>query len=154
MVICIVALLVFSVLSIWSAKYRNLAKQAFRCVLRMVTFRPCDVQLETKIKTKVTAKLMVVPALARFFYKNFKVISWAFTIAFFVSLAYSAYGIYNLVVYGSCNPGGTCVITSVGLCILEVEKILVYVILIVLVIAVAYFLIKRNGKKKSKPAAA
>lgn len=146
MVICIVALIVLSVLSIFSARYRGPAKEAFKCVYRMATLRPCDVQLETKIKTKVASKLMFAPSLARFFYRYFKPISWIFTIAFFASLAYSAYGIYNLIVYGSCNPGGVCVITSIGLCILDIERIAVYTILAVLAIVLIYLLIKRNRK--------
>ena len=113
MVICIVALIVFSILGIFSGHYRDLAKDAFKCVYRMVTLRPCDVQLETKIKTKVTSKLMVVPSLARFFYKYFRYISWAFTISFFVSLGYSAYGIFNLLTIGRCDPSTPyCEITS------------------------------------------
>jgi hypothetical protein len=148
MVICIVALLVLSILSIFSAKYRAPAKEAFRCVYRMATLRPCDVHLETKIKSKVTSKLMFAPTLARFFYKYFKLISWIFTILFFASLAYSAYGIYNLIVFGSCTPGEPCIITSIaGLCILEIEKYLAYATLIILPIALVYFLIKRNNKK-------
>jgi hypothetical protein len=145
MVICIVALVVFSILSIWSAKYRSYAKEAFRCVGLMITFRPCDVQLETKIKTKVTTKLMFSPSLARFFYRYFKPISWLFTITFFVSLFYSALGIYNIIVYGSCNPGDVCVLTYIGWCILQIENALVYVLLAILVIALIYFLRKRKN---------
>ena len=113
MVLCIVALVVFSILGIFSGHYRGLAKDAFKCVYRMVTFKPCDVQLETKIKTKITSKLMVIPSLARSFYKYFKPISWIFTISFFASLIYSAYGIYNLLAIGRCDPNSTsCEITS------------------------------------------
>ena len=146
MVICIAALVVLSVLSIFSAKYRSSAKEAFRCVYRMATLRPCDVHLETKIKTKVTSKLMFAPFLARFFYKYFKPISWIFTIAFFASLGYSAYGIYNLIIYGSCSPGSYCIITDLGLCILDIERYIVYALLTILAIVLIYFLIKRNNK--------
>ena len=149
MVLCIVALLVFAVLSIWSAKYRGLAKEAFRCVTRMIALKPCDVHLETKIKAKVTAKLMIVPVLARFFYKYFKAISWAFTISFFASLAYSAYSIYNLLFFGSCDPGAPCAITDIGgLCVLVIEQYIAYAIVIVLVIAVAYFLLQKQKNSK------
>lgn len=48
MVICIVALVVFSILSIWSARYKDLARQAFRCVTRTIVFKPCDIELEEK----------------------------------------------------------------------------------------------------------
>ena len=150
MVLCIVALLVFAVLSIWSAKYRELAKEAFRCVTRMIALKPCDVHLETKIKTKVTAKLMFIPALARFFYKYFKAISWAFTISFFASLAYSAYSVYNLLVFGTCTPGEPCAITGfAGLCILVIEKYIAYAIVIVLVVMAAYFLLQKHKKTNS-----
>lgn len=112
MVICIVALVVFSFLGIWSARYRRLARQAFGCAIKMITLRPCDVGLETKIKTRITAKLMRVPPMARFFYRHFKTISMIFTVAFFLSLAGVFYGIYNFVAFGNCNgpqSSGFCI---------------------------------------------
>lgn len=114
MALCLVAMVVFSILGIFSAKWRRVAKEAFHCVFRMIQFKPCDVQLEEKIKSKVTSKLMRVPKLAKFFYKNFKVISWIFTIAFFVSLLYTVYSLYNLFVFGSCAPGSTCIFNPQG----------------------------------------
>jgi hypothetical protein len=112
MVICIVALAVFAVLGIFSVHYRKLAKEALTCVKNMLLFQPCVTKLDEKIKSKVTIKLMKTPALARFFYKNFKLLSWIFTITFFASMIYSVYGIYNLVVFGSCQPGSVCVINQ------------------------------------------
>jgi hypothetical protein len=89
-----------------------------------------------RIRGKVTAKLLVVPALARFVYKNF---------AF---LIYSVYSFYNFFVYGSCEPGGVCYLTPlIGWCIPLVEKLLVYVVLAVLVIIAAYFIVKRVRHK-------
>ncbi len=101
MVLCIVALIVFSIMSVGSAKYRSWAREALRCVIKNLTLSPCDVALEQKIKGKVTAKLLAFPALARFFYWNFRVIAWLFTITFFASLIYTGYSIYNLFVFGS-----------------------------------------------------
>lgn len=112
MVICIVALVVFSFLGIFSAYYRKLAKEAFGCVGRMLIFQPCKTNLDQRIKSKVTLKLMKIPPVARFFYRNFKLLSSIFTIAFFASMIYSFYGIYNLIVYGSCQPGSVCVISQ------------------------------------------
>jgi hypothetical protein len=148
MVLCLVALVVFSVMSVGSAKYRDGARQALRCVTRNLTLRPCDVGLEQRIKGKVTAKLLVVPSLARFVYRNFEAISWAFTITFFASLIYSAYSFYNFFVYGSCEPGGTCYLTWIGWCILQVEKVLVYIVLLVLAVVVVYLVIKRVRRKQ------
>ena len=105
MVICIVALVVFGIMGIFSASHRRIAKEAFSCVKRMMTFRPCETGFDDKVRSKVTAKLMKrSEKVAGIFYRNFKLISVLFTITFFVSMAYSAYGMYNLVVYGTCDP--------------------------------------------------
>jgi len=148
MVICIVALIVFSFLSVWSARYRGLARQAFRCVARTIVLKPCDVEIEQKIKSKLTAKLMRIPSLASFFYKNFKIISWIFTIVFFASLIYSAYGIYNLLVYGSCDPGSaSCGINQLAQIITCYEIQIVSGIIILAVILFTYFMIKKKNIK-------
>ncbi len=109
MVICIIALVIFSIMAIGSAKYKRLSGEAFECVFRMVTFRPCKTKLDQRIKAKLTSKLMKIPKLARFVYKNFTILSWIFTIVFFVSLFFSGRGIYNLIVHGTCDPSsGNC----------------------------------------------
>jgi len=149
--ICIVALVVFSVMSLGSAKYKKLARDAFRCVAKMVTLSPCDVGFQQRVKGKVTAKLLRVPRLARFFYRNFAAISWLFTITFFASLIYSAYAMFNFFVYGSCEPGGVCYITWIGSCILQVEKVLIYVVLVILAAVLVYLIVKRvrRGSKQA-----
>ena len=151
MVLCIIALIVFSVLGIFSGHYRGLAKDAFKCVFLTIQFKPCNVQLETKIKTKITSKLMVVPSLARFFYKYFKPISWIFTISFFASLIYSAYGIFNLIVFGTCDPNspGQCVITKYESILTCYEAQVVYAIIIIAVILylIFYYMLKRKNIK-------
>ena len=156
MVICIAALIILSIMSIFSAKYRAPAKEAFRCVWRMATFRPCDVQLETKIKTKVTSKLMFAPSLARFFYRYFKPLSWLFTIAFFASLGYSLYGIYNIFVYGSCDPTNpsSCVITSAPaqnqlFYMLSCYELPIVIIVIIIVISLAIILLRKRKVNKN-----
>lgn len=138
-------------MGIWSARYRNLARQAFKCVYLTATLRPCDVKLEEKIKSKIASKLMRIPSLASFFYKNFKIISWIFTIAFFVSLIYSAYGIYNLIVYGTCDPSspGQCVINQYWSVLTCYEAQVVYAIIIIAVIfyVLFYYILKRKNIK-------
>jgi hypothetical protein len=112
----------------------------------MIQFKPCDVQLETKIKTKMTSKLMVVPSLARFFYKYFKYISWAFTISFFASLAYSAYAIFNLITIGSCDPSSQyCEINSFLYYLSCHEAETAAVVVVVSVILFVYFLFKKKN---------
>jgi hypothetical protein len=148
LVLCLVALVVFSVMSVGSAKYKRLAREALRCVAKTLTLSPCDVGLEQRIKGKITAKLLGTPRLARFVYRNFTIISWAFTITFFASLIYSAYSFYNFFVYGSCEPGGVCYLTAVGWCILQIEEATVYIVLLVLAVLVGYLVVKRVRRRK------
>ncbi|MGD0424134.1 MAG: hypothetical protein ABSA92_11845 [Candidatus Bathyarchaeia archaeon] len=143
MPLCLVALVLFSIMSIGSTKYRSLARETFKCVTKTLTLSPCDMAFEQRIKAQVTAKLLkVYPPLARAFYWNFKVFAWAFTVIFFVSLIYTAYSFYNFAVYGSCEPGGVCYLTWIGGCILNVERVAVYLALAT-IIGIAYFLIRR-----------
>jgi len=111
MVVCIIALVVFAFMGLFSAKYRGYAKEASRCVFRMVTLRPCDTQFDEKMKSKITGKLMArSPRFAGFVYKNFKPISWIFVVIFFVSFAFMAAGLYNIAAYGTCDPvSGNCI---------------------------------------------
>ena len=111
--ICLLSLIVFGVLAIFSAGYRPLAKEAFDCVFRRVTLRKCQSGLDVRFKSKIVGKLMnKSPKLARGVHKNFEIISWFFVIIFFVSLAFSANAVYNIVVYDNCyGPDaepGTC----------------------------------------------
>ncbi|MBU1201588.1 MAG: DsbA family protein [Nanoarchaeota archaeon] len=102
--ICIIALFVFGILGVFSAKYRLIAKEAFDCVFRKLTFRRCDSRLDSRLKAQITGKLMKRhQGLGRQIYKNFEIISWIFTILLFVSLFYSGQGIYYFAKYGNCN---------------------------------------------------
>lgn len=105
MVICIVAAVVLGILGIFSAKYRKIAKEAFSCVSRMMTFRPCVTGFDDKVRSHMTAKLMKrSEKVAGVFYRNFKLLSVLFTVTFFLSAGYTAYTVYNLAVYGTCDP--------------------------------------------------
>lgn len=87
MVLCVVALIVFGILGIFSVKYRVLAKEAFDCVARTATLRPCQTGFDTRLKGKiVVGALKVSPGLARALNKNFHLFSVAFTLLFFRQL--------------------------------------------------------------------
>lgn len=103
MVICIIALPVFAILGLFSLKYRMLAGEAFRCLFRTAILKPCDTGLDRRIKSKFTAKLMWWPWCAKFFYKNFALLSWIFVILLLLSAGFTGYGLYNYLVYGNCN---------------------------------------------------
>ena len=115
MVICIIALAVFGVMGIFSAKYRQLAKDAFHCTFNMIQLKPCDTGFEQRVKSYVTTKLMPIPSVAKFFYNNFTTISWILVATFFLSVGGLVYGAYNYMRFGNCNgPNSTqfCVINS------------------------------------------
>lgn len=148
MPLCLVALVVFSVMSIWSAKYRRLAREAFKCVTKTLMLSPCDMAFEQKVKAKVTAKLLnISPTLARGFYQNFRIFAWAFTASFFVSLFITAYSFYNYAVYGSCDPGEPCYITALGVSIGVLEKYVVYAVVAVLIVSGLYVLLSKLRRR-------
>ncbi len=116
MVLCFVALFVFAILGIFSAKYRSLTKEAFHCVVRTATLRPCDSNLDERIKSTVLASILKrSPKAAGWLNRNFQWISLAFTVLFFASLGYSIVSTYNYVQYGNCNGP-----ESNGFCIFDV----------------------------------
>lgn len=103
--ICVIALVVFGVLGIFSAKYRDYFKEALSCVARRATLRPCNTAFDVKMKAKITAKLMKIsPPVAGVTHRHFEAISWFFMITLFISMGYTAYGLYNLAVFGTCDP--------------------------------------------------
>ena len=98
-------MVIFGILGLFSAKYRPFAKEAFSCTFRLMTLRPCNTNLDERIKSSITARVMPkFPKFAKFIFKYFNAISAIFVILFFVSLAYSGYAAYNIAVHGTCNP--------------------------------------------------
>jgi len=101
--LCIVAWIIFGFLGIFSAKYREYAKDSFRCAFNLVKLRPCESDIDRKIKTKIISKLLRFPSAARFVMKYYNVLSLAFVILIFASGGYSIYSLYNLIAYGTCD---------------------------------------------------
>ena len=103
--ICILALVVFGILGLFSATHRVMAKEAFDCVFRRITFRPCLTGFDQKMKGKIVGKLLnKSPKAAGFVNKHFELMSWIMVIIFFISMIYSGYAIYNLGIHGTCTP--------------------------------------------------
>ncbi len=120
--ICIIALVVFAILGLFSAKFRGYFFEALDCVFRRVTLRKCTTSFDKKMKMKVTAKVSGLnkPA-GSFVFKHFEVISWVLTILMIVSLVWSGYiavsGIYNWVAYGNCygpNSDQQCILNDLS----------------------------------------
>ncbi len=107
MVFCIIGLAIFGILGIFSAKYRAYAKEAWRCLRRQVTLRPCDTEFDKKMRAKIAGKFMRFPELSKAVYKAFPALSWAMVILLFVSIYWTGLGIYNTIQYGNCNGPGS-----------------------------------------------
>lgn len=111
--ICLIALVVFGILGLFSAKYRAIAREAFDCVFRRITLRKCTTGLDKRLKSKITGKFTRKhPGIGKAVYRHFEAISWIFTIVLILSLSYSVYSVANLFIYGNCNgpiPDAFCV---------------------------------------------
>ncbi|HIH25228.1 DsbA family protein [Candidatus Woesearchaeota archaeon] len=115
MVLCILALPIFAILSIFSVKYRKLTKDSLECLFKTATLRKCQSGLDERIKSTITGKVMKKsPRTASFFYNNYKIFSFIILLLFLASLYYTGIGIYNYIEYGNCNgPENT------GFCMLD-----------------------------------
>ncbi|MEM4366800.1 MAG: hypothetical protein QW035_01565 [Candidatus Anstonellales archaeon] len=110
MVLCIVAFVVAAFLSLFSMRYREIAKEALDCSLRMMTLRKCEGTAENKLRAAVFSSISKYnKGLAAFVFANFPVLSLLFTLLLIASSAYALYSIMNLIVYGTCDPNsGSC----------------------------------------------
>ena len=109
---CIVALIVFGIMGIFSASQRALAKEALTCVFKRVTFRACNTGFAEKVKGKLLAKVLKRSTfMAKILNKYYEVFSWIFFVLMVGSTFWVFLGVYNFYVYGSCNglnAGGFC----------------------------------------------
>lgn len=103
--LCIAAFIVFSILGIFSASYRKLAKKGWYCVLRKLTLRPCDINFSEELKGKLLGKLIFThPKIANFLSRFANVFAFIFVILTIWSTLYVAQAGLNLYVYDTCNP--------------------------------------------------
>lgn len=118
MVLCLLALPVFAILSIFSIKYRQLTLDALDCLFRAVTLRKCTSGLDDRIKSDITGRMLnLSPIVAGFFYKHYRIISWIIFIILLWSVYTSSVGVYNYINYGNCNgpsSSGFCVFDPTG----------------------------------------
>lgn len=101
---CIVALIVFSILGIFSATHRELAREALSCVKNRVTFKPCESNFKDKNRDRITGWLLTKSVfLAKVFKKYYEVFAWIFFLLMLWSTVWVFRGVFNYYVYGSCN---------------------------------------------------
>jgi hypothetical protein len=116
--ICIIALVVFGILGIFSLRYRLLAVEAFGCVLRRIVLRPCQTGLDERARAWITGKIMkFCPFCAGFFYRRFRIFEFALALVFVWSIVQTGVSGYNYYMYGNCNgydASGFCVFDPAG----------------------------------------
>ncbi|WP_299026034.1 thioredoxin domain-containing protein [uncultured Thermanaerothrix sp.] len=115
---CIIAFIVLSILGIFSASNRQLAKEALDCVLRRVTLRPCTTGFDEKMKAKILGYVITRSETgARFLNRYFEPLSWIFFFLLVGSTFFAARGVFLYYTTGSCNglnQSGFCVFDPTG----------------------------------------
>jgi predicted DsbA family dithiol-disulfide isomerase len=115
---CLIALVVLSVFSIFSASHRKLAKEAFECVFRRARLQPCDTGFDVKIKSKVLGSLINrSPKIAKYVSRHFELVAWILVIGLTISSVYTLRGLYYYYAWGSCggaNSSSFCVFDPSG----------------------------------------
>lgn len=103
--ICLVGLMVFAVLGIFSATHRQLAKEALSCMKDKATRSPCSTGFDEKYKATTINFLMDYNMrLAGFVNRNFKLLNWIVLIVTLFLLVDLAVSVYNYYYFGTCNP--------------------------------------------------
>jgi len=103
--LCIASFIIFLILGIFSATYRDLARKAWYCVGRRVTFRPCDINFDVELRGKLIGSLMrVSPGLARFVHRWGDVLAFFFVLTSLWSVVAVGLTGLNLYVYDTCSP--------------------------------------------------
>jgi protein-disulfide isomerase len=115
---CIISFVILSILGIFSASNRELARESLDCVLRRVTFRPCTTGFDEKMKAKILGVVITRSEKgARFLNKNFEILSWVFFVLLLGSSLWSVRGLYLFYTTGSCsgaNSAEFCVFDPTG----------------------------------------
>jgi len=112
---CIVAAVVLSIMGIFSASNRQLAKEALDCVFHRITFRPCTTGFDEKMKAKILGTVITrSERSARFLNKNFELLSWTFFVVLLAASIMFVRGFYLFYTTGSCNG-----VNSTGFCVFD-----------------------------------
>lgn len=114
--LCLASFIVLAILGIFSLHFRELAKEAFVCVFRRVTLRPCETNFGEKVKAQLTSWLMVRwPLGAKLIHKYAEVFAWIFVILSLITTLYTTRGLYYYFHYGSCTPQNpnSCIINRI-----------------------------------------
>jgi hypothetical protein len=104
-VFCIAAFIVLAIISIFSASHRKLAKKAWSCTMRRVTFRPCDTSFKEEAKSRLLAHVAnKTPRLVKAADIAIEIMAFILVVLTVWSLFVAVKSGLNLYVWGTCNP--------------------------------------------------
>lgn len=102
---CIAAFIVLAIISIFSASHRKLAKKAWDCTFRRITFRPCDSNFKDETKNWLLARVAnKTPRLIKVADIGIEIASFVLVILTVWSLLSVMMSGLNLYVWGTCTP--------------------------------------------------
>lgn len=122
---CIAAFIVLTIIGIFSARYRKLAKKAWGCTIRRVTFRPCDTSFKEETKNRLLSHVAKkTPKLVKTADIGIEIASFALVVLTLWSLFVVIESGLNLYVWGTCNPAdaSSCSLSSETCSIDKVNK--------------------------------
>jgi hypothetical protein len=103
--VCIAAFIVLGIISIFSAKYRKLAGEAWSCTAKRITLRPCDSTFKEDVKNSILSKVLLkAPKLLKVADAAIEIIAAIIVILTIWSVLVATKSLVNLYVYGTCNP--------------------------------------------------
>ena len=115
---CIVSAIVLSILGIFSASNRQLAREALDCVFHRITFRPCTTGFDEKMKAKILGVVITrSEKFARLLNKYFEALAWIFFVLLMAASIMFVRGIVLFYTTGSCNGANStafCVFDPTG----------------------------------------
>ena len=108
---CLVLFLIVSVIAMFFPRYKPFIKESWRCFWDKLRMRPCEMEFDKKVKTKMVSKLIKrdKPKLANFVNKYFDLSLIVLGIFMIVVMVYLTYLSVDWILLGNkpCN-NGTC----------------------------------------------
>ncbi|QKQ98322.1 hypothetical protein GKQ38_02215 [Candidatus Nanohaloarchaea archaeon] len=107
--ICIASLIVFSILGIFSASHRELAREAFNCLIDKTVTGECQSSFDDKVRAKILSPLLGrYPRAASFVDRHLEKLAGLFVLLFLITFIISLRAVVLLYLYGSCKgPSST-----------------------------------------------
>lgn len=103
--VCIAAFIVLGIISIFSAKYRKLAAEAWSCTAKRITLRPCDSTFKEDVKNSILSKVLIkAPKLLKIADATIEIAAAIIVVVTIWSVLVATKSLVNLYVYGTCNP--------------------------------------------------